>query len=151
MPPCQENSRSFFEKLQKSEVFDWRDKRGKRHDLAVILVGVTIAVLSTRDGCLSSFDRHLVNHYEELATVLGVEQRRPGWRSQLPPVLEQVAVAVVDNLIFSHFGSKLDEKERKWLAVDGKQLRGSIESGANRGAGVAHAAADENRQPIAQN
>ncbi len=151
MQPCQKDSRSFFEKLQKSEVFDLRDNGGKRHDLAVISVGVTIAILSTRDGCLSSIHRHLVNHYEELATVLGVEKRRPVSRSQLPPVLEKVAVAVVDNLIFSHFGIKLDEKERKWLAVDGKQLRGSIESGAKRGAVVVQAVADENRQPIAQN
>jgi len=41
MPPCQEDSKSFFEKLQNAEDLDLRDNRGKRHDLAVILVGVT--------------------------------------------------------------------------------------------------------------
>lgn len=46
MLPCQEDNRSFFEKLQKAEGLDLRDSRGKRHDLAVILVGVTIAILS---------------------------------------------------------------------------------------------------------
>ncbi len=134
MQPCQENSRSFFEKLQSAEGLDLRDNRGKRHDLAVVLVGVTLAVLSNRDGCLSSIHRHLVNYYEPLMLVLGVEKRRPVSRPQLPRILEQVSVAVFDNLIFSHFGVNLNEKERKWLAIDGKELRGSIETGEKRGA-----------------
>ena len=36
MQPCQENNRSFFEKLQSAEGLDLRDNRGKKHDLAVI-------------------------------------------------------------------------------------------------------------------
>jgi len=40
MQPCQENSRSFFEKLQNAKGLDLRDNRGKKHDLAVVLVGV---------------------------------------------------------------------------------------------------------------
>lgn len=32
MQPCQEDSRSFFEKLQKAEGLDLRDNLGKRHD-----------------------------------------------------------------------------------------------------------------------
>lgn len=76
MQPCQEDNRSFFEKLQKAEGLDLRDNRGKRHDLAVVLVGVTIAVLSNRDGCLSSIHRHLKNHYEKLVAVLGIERKQ---------------------------------------------------------------------------
>ncbi len=151
MQPCQKDSRSFFEKLQKAEGLDLRDNRGKRHDLAVILVGVTMAVLSNRDGCLSSIHRHLVNHYEKLVVALGVEKKRPVSRSQLPLILEKVAVAVFDDLIFSHFGICLSEKERKWLAIDGKELRGSIASGAKRGEVVVQAVAHENGQTIAQN
>ncbi len=84
MQPCQKNSRSFFEKLQNAEGLDLRDNRGKRHDLAVVLVGVTIALLANRDGCLSSIQRHLAHHYDRLVTALGVEKRRPVSRSQLP-------------------------------------------------------------------
>jgi len=62
MLPCQENSRSFFQKLQNADGLGLRDNRGKRHDLAVVLVGVTLAVLSNRDGSLSSIQRHLKNH-----------------------------------------------------------------------------------------
>ena len=97
MPPCQEDSKSFFEKLQNAEGLDLRDNRGKRHDLAVILVGVTIAVLSNRDGCLSSIHRHLVNHYEKLVTALRIKKERAVSRSQLPLILEKVAVPVFDN------------------------------------------------------
>jgi len=74
MQPCQKDNRSFFVKLQKAEGLDLRDNRGKRHDLAVVLVGVAIAVLSNRDGCLSSIRRHLTNHYENLVVALGVEK-----------------------------------------------------------------------------
>ncbi|MDQ3749250.1 MAG: transposase family protein [Acidobacteriota bacterium] len=89
MLTCQEDNRSFFEKLQKASGLDLRDNRGKRHDLTVVLVGVTIALLSNRDGCLSSIHQHLVNHYEKLTTALGVEKKRPVSRSQLPIILEK--------------------------------------------------------------
>jgi predicted transposase YbfD/YdcC len=72
-------------------------------------------------------------------------------RAQLPRILEKVAVAVFDRLIFSHFGISLNEKERKWLAIDGKELRGSIESGEKRGEAMVQAVAHENGQTIAQN
>lgn len=151
MQPCQLNSRSFFDKLQSAEGLDLRDNRGKKHDLAVVLVGVTLALLSNRDGCLSSIQRHLANHYESLVLVLGVEKERPVSRPQLPRILEKVSVSVFDNLIFSHFGVHLDEKERKWLAIDGKELRGSIEKGDNRGEVIVQAVKHETGRTVAQN
>ena len=150
MPPCQKNSRSFFEKLQNADGLDLRDSRGKRHDLAVVLVGVTLAILSNRDGNLSSIQRHLENHYEKLVTVLGVAQKRAVSRSQLPLILEQVAFQVFDQLLFESFGIKLSAGEQKWFALDGKELRGSIEQGCKRGAAVVQAVSHENCQPVAQ-
>lgn len=75
MQPCQKDNSSFFEKLQNAEGLDLRDNRGKRHDLAIVLVGVTLALLSNRDGCLSSLHRHLKNHYERLMTALKLEPK----------------------------------------------------------------------------
>lgn len=150
MQPCQENSRSFFEKLQRAENLDLRDKRGKKHDLAVILVGVTIAVLSNRDGSLSSIWRHLSNHYEKLVSVLEVETKCVISRAQLPRVLEKVSSKVLDNLIFGHFGVSLSEKERKWFAFDGKELRGSIKKGEKRGEVLVQAVAHENGETVTQ-
>lgn len=151
MLPCQENSRSFFEKLQSAVGLDLRDNRGKRHDLAVVLVGVTIAILSNRDGSLSSLHRHLQNHYEKLVIALGVEKMRPVSRSQLPLILEKVAFEVFNRLIFESFGIKLNEVERKWFALDGKELRGSIEKGGTRGEAVVQAVAHFNCQTVARN
>jgi hypothetical protein len=55
MLPCQEDNRSFFEKLQKAEGLDLRDNRGKRHDLAVVLVGA-------RDGYFESPRRLFIKY-----------------------------------------------------------------------------------------
>lgn len=66
---------------------------------------------------------------------LGVEKKRAVSRSQLPIILEKVAVAVFDRLLFENYGIKLNSTERKWFALDGKELRGSIEKGNTRGAG----------------
>lgn len=55
MQPCQENSRSFFQKVQSAEILDLRDNRGKRHDLAVVSVDVKLVVLNNRNG------RHIKN------------------------------------------------------------------------------------------
>jgi hypothetical protein len=63
-------------------------------------MGVTLAVLSNRDGHLSSIYRHLTHHYEKLVRDIGQSVSR----AQLPRILEKVSVTVFDNLIFAHFG-----------------------------------------------
>ncbi len=150
MLPCQKDNRSFFEKLQSVEGLDLRDNRGKRHDLSVVLVGVVIALLSNRDGNLSSIQRHLKNHYEKLVAHLGVEKKRPVSRAQLPLILGAVAVSVFDALLFENYGIKLNEAEREWFAIDGKELRGSIESGAKRGEAVVQAVSHGGQQVVRQ-
>jgi predicted transposase YbfD/YdcC len=139
MRPCQAENRSFFEKLQNAEGLDLRDNRGKRHELAVVLVGVAIALLSNRAGNLSSIHRHLRNHYEKLAAILGVQQKRPVSRSQLPLILAKVSLEVFNQLLFENFGARLTEKEKQWFAVDGKELRGSILASEKRGEAVVQA------------
>jgi hypothetical protein len=135
MLPCQKDNRSFFEKLQSVEGLDLRDNRGKRHDLAVVLAGVVIALLSNRDGNLSSIQRHLKNHYEKLVAHLGVEQKRAVSRAQLPLILGAVSASVFDGLLFAHYGIKLNEAEREWFAMDGKERarKYRIGSAARRG------------------
>lgn len=150
MLPCQEDNRSFFEKLQSVEGLDLRDNRGKRHDLSVVLVGVMIALLSNRDGNLSSIQRHLKNHYEKLVAHLGVEKQRAVSRAQLPLILGAVSVSVFDGLLFENYGIKLNEAEREWFAIDGKELRGSIETGNKRGEAVVQAVSHINQQVVGQ-
>ena len=38
-----------------------------------------------------------------------------------------------EELLFEHFVIELDKEEKQWFAGDGKELRGSIEKGSNRG------------------
>ena len=113
------------EKLQNEKGLDLRDNRGKRHDLAVVLVGVMAALLSHRDGNLLSIQRYIRNHYAQLVEVLGVEKKRPVSRSQLPNILTKVSVSVVDRLLFANYGIKLNAAEKNWFAPDGKELPGS--------------------------
>lgn len=94
--------------------------------------------------------RHLANHYEKLAAALGIEKKRVVSRSQLPLILEKVAVPVFDHLVFENYGIELNSAEKKWFALDGKELRGSIEKGAKRGEAVVAAIAHESRQTFAQ-
>jgi predicted transposase YbfD/YdcC len=141
MQPCERESSSFYERLQTAEGLDLRDNRGKRHDLGVVLMGVTLALLSDRDGCLSRIHRHLVNHYEELTKYLGVEVKRPISRAQLPRLLEQVAEPLFAGLLLAQYGRELKKSEKEWFALDGKELRGSIAPEAKRGAAVVRAIA----------
>ncbi len=150
MQPCRKDNRTFFEKLQCAEGLDLRDNRGKRHDLAVVLIGLTIAILSNRDGNLSALHRHLTKRYEQLTEVLGLPLEQAVSRSQLPIILEKVAVEVFDRLLFENYGIKLSEQERRWFAIDGKELRGSIEKGAKRGEAVVQVIEHDKRQVYAQ-
>jgi predicted transposase YbfD/YdcC len=65
-------------------------------------------------------------------------------------ILARVSVTVFDQTLFAHYGIKLNEAEREWFAIDGKELRGSIESGAKRGAAVVQAVSHACQQVVAQ-
>lgn len=148
--PCEKDNTSFFEKLQNCEGIDLRDQRGKRQELAIILLGVVLAMLSNRDGKMSSIHRHLEFHHEQLLDFLGLELRKCVSRSHLPIVLGKVWVTELDALIFENYGIRLSEKQRKWFAVDGKELCGSIVSGAKRGEVIVQAVAHETGQTQSQ-
>ncbi len=150
MSPCEKNNTSFFEKLQNCEGLDLRDNRGKRHDLAIILLGVTPAILSNREGKLSSIYRHLQKHHDKLLEFLDLEPTACVSRSHLPIVLEKVSVKEFDRLMFVGYGVKLSEKQKKWFAIDGKEFKGSIEKGAKRGEVVVQAVAHESGKTQSQ-
>lgn len=143
MLPCEKNNTSFFAKLQNCEGLDLRDNRGKRHDLAIILLEVMLAILSNRDGKMWSIHRHLQKHHNQLLEFLELEPRWSVLRAHLPLILEKVSVAEFDRLIFACYGLKWSAKQKKWFAIDGKELRGSIEKGAKRGEVVVQAVAHE--------
>lgn len=124
---------TFYEDLQKAEGLNLRDNRGKRHDLAFILLGVIIALLRKSDGNLSSIHRSMINTHKKLCTHLNIEIARSVSRAQLPRILGKVSLVKFEELLFEHFVIELDKEEKQWFAGDGKELRGSIEKGSKRG------------------
>ena len=87
---------------------------------------------------------------ERLVEVLEVEKKRPVSRSQLPNILAEVSVTVFDGLLFDNYGIKLNAEEKKWFAIDGKELRGSIETGCRRGEAIVQAVSQASLQVGAQ-
>lgn len=69
----EDKTTTFYEELQRSSKLDLRDPRGKRHNLALILVEFTLALLCNRDGNLSSIHRHMKNHHKQLLKYMGLE------------------------------------------------------------------------------
>ena len=82
-------------------------------------------------------------HHDKLLEFMDLEPRDCVSRSHLPIVLEKVSVKEFDRLLFESYGIKLSEKQKKWFAIDGKELKGSIEKGAKRGEVVVQAVAHE--------
>ncbi|MEL6931361.1 MAG: ISAs1 family transposase [Cyanobacteria bacterium J06600_6] len=140
----------FYEDLQLCPDLDLRDNRGKRHDLGLVLLGVILGLLRNRDGVLSSIHRSMVHTHGALCKVLGFENKRVVSRSQLPLVLEKVNGSAFSALLFSHFGVELSETEHNWFAVDGKELRGSIEKGHKRAEALIQAVSHQEGQCVAQ-
>jgi predicted transposase YbfD/YdcC len=134
--PCEDKGTTFYSELEVLSGLDKRDNRGKRHDLSIILLGMTLALLSKRDGNLSSIHRHMKNHYVKTCEFIGKTAYAVVSRSQLPLVLCGVNLSVFESHIFSFYGIKLSESEKKWFSGDGKELRGSIETGDKRGEAV---------------
>ena len=124
---------AFYQLLHQTPALDNRDNRGKKHAMALVLNGLTCALCSGRDGSLSRLHRHMVNHFAALCQATDSCQPTPISRAQLPLVLAKVNEAVFAKLLFEWFAIDLPALTGPWLAVDGKDLRGSIQPGQTRG------------------
>jgi hypothetical protein len=128
-----EQEKTFCADLQTCEELDLRDNRGKRHKMWLTLLGLTIGLLRKRDGVLSSLHRSMVNTHDELCNFLNIDNEGVVSRSQLPILLQKVNLKYFEKLLFKHYGIELTENEKAWFSGDGKELRGSIETGDKRG------------------
>ncbi|MCP3930333.1 MAG: ISAs1 family transposase [Bacteroidetes bacterium] len=141
---------TFYEQIQNCSELDLRDKRGKFHALAFILLGLTIGLLRKRDGCLSSIHRNMMNKNAELCSFLGIENQKVVSRSHLPIVLQKVNLPVFEQLLFDNYAIELNKEEKEWFAGDGKELRGSIEKGNKRGEAVVQLVRHDDRNVLGQ-
>ena len=153
--PCEGKTTSFFQLLQNTPGLDRRDNRGKIHNMAFVLTGLTLAICSGRDGELSRLQRHMANHrratpFDALCAATQTWPKRVISRAQLPLLLARVDGEVFGRLLFDWFGLVLSEEAKRWFTLDGKELRGSIAPGHKRGEACVSAQAHDSGQVVNQ-
>ena len=101
LPDCGEQISCFVDLLI-NKLPEHRDNRGKRHTLVLVIVGFVSATLVGRHK-LSSVHRYICNRVDWLA---------------------------LNELIERCFGVRIHYNEsKKWIAIDGKALRGTLDAG----------------------
>ena len=117
----------------KEKLPDPRDNRGKRHDLALIICAVAIAIMAGR-ATTSRIFRFIRNRIDWLAQITGILDAKPISRAHLPRLLAQVDWYTLNPLVEDHFGFGLELNEsQEWTAIDGKTLRGSTSAQDKQG------------------
>ena len=148
--PCLAKTTTFYQLLEQTPGLDGRDNRGKRQSMALVLTGLVLALCCGRDGKLSSLHRHIVNHFDALCQATQMPQTRAISRAQLPLLLAKINGVLFAQLLFEWFGLTLDAELKRWFAVDGKELRGSIEPGHTRGEACVSALAHDSEAILNQ-
>ncbi|WP_338813106.1 hypothetical protein V9L05_17365 [Bernardetia sp. Wsw4-3y2] len=137
--------------MQNLSALDLRDSRGKFHDLALVLLELSLALLRKCDGNLSSLHRSMQNKHDELCAFLGLSTDvKVISCSYLLVCLKKVSLYHFEKLLFEMYGVNLNEEQKKWFAGDGKELRCSIEKGKKRGEALVQLVNQENRHVLGQ-
>jgi predicted transposase YbfD/YdcC len=136
--PCTAKTTTFFQLLNQTPGLDQRDNRGKRYPIGLVLSGLVLALCCGRDGKLSSLHRHIVNHFDTLCKATQMTNQTAISRAQLPLLLAKVNGVIFAQLLFEWFDLPLDEELKRCgaarrFALDGKELRGSIQPDQTRG------------------
>lgn len=118
-----------FVDLLKHDLPDLRDNRGKRHSLAFVIVGFVLATLVGRQP-LSGIHRFIVNRADWLGELTPTETAKPISRAPLPRLLDGLNWPVLNGLVERCFGVRISrDGAQRWVAVDGKALRGTLDAG----------------------
>ena len=144
--PCPVKTTTFFQILAQTPGLDGRDNRGKKHSLALVLTGLTLALCCGRDGKLSSLHRHMVNHSRPLCQATNMPHHKAISRAQLPLLLAKVNGVLFAQLLFGWFGLTLNAERKRWFALDGKELRGTIAPTHTRGEACVSALAHDSEE-----
>ena len=148
--PCPIKTTTFFQLLENCPQLDGRDNRGKRHSMALVLTGLVVALCCGRDGSLSRLHRHMTNQFDNLLLATQRTDHKPISRAQLPLLLAKVNGSFFAKLLFEWFGFVLDEEQKRWFSLYGKELRGSIQQGHTRGEVVVSAVSHQDEQVVGQ-
>ena len=128
LPGSREQITCFVE-LLKNNLPEHRDNRGKRHTLVLVIVGFVSATLVGRHK-LSSIHRYLCNRADWLYEITQTQKVAPISRAHLPRLLNGLNWSVLNELIERCFGMRIQyNPSLKWIAIDGKALRGTLDAG----------------------
>ena len=127
--PYSKGQISCFVDLLKNELPEHRDNRGKRHPLALVIAAFVLATLVGRQK-LSSIHRFMRNRTDWLHELIQTPKIKPISRAHLPRLLDGLNWSVLNELIERCFGVRIQSHEtQKWVAIDGKALRGTLDAG----------------------
>lgn len=127
MQPRNQEVTSFYDSLL-LELPDNRDNRGKKHQLAFVVVGVIIAILIGRTKA-SSIHRYLKNKFDWLCEITNFEAECVISRAQLPRLLLMVNWQIINQLTIRYFSVEVIQlPSGDWSALDGKELRGCLQT-----------------------
>ncbi len=101
----------------------------KRHTLVMVIVGFICATLVGRHK-LSSVHRYICNRADWLHEITQSPKVKPISRAHLPRFLNQLDWPALNKLIERCFSVRIHAPQsQKWLAIDGKALRGTLDAG----------------------
>jgi predicted transposase YbfD/YdcC len=139
---------TYFVDLLKNELPEHRDNRGKRHPLALVMVAFVLATLVGRQK-LSSIHRFMRNRSDWLHELIQTPKVKPISRAHLPRLLDGLNWTVLNELIERCFGVQIQSHEpQKWVAIDGKALRGTLDAGEKQN--LILAVTHDTREVVAQ-
>ena len=121
---------NFFNKLENFYP-DFRKKQGLKHNLSFVLTGVLCSLLSGKQR-ISSIQRYLKNKHKFLCQATRFKAEKVISDVQLRRVLSRLDWSLFNDFMEDYFGISVSElADNEWIAVDGKELRGSIETASN--------------------
>lgn len=122
---------SFYQRIQ-VELPDNRDNRGKYHELAFVVATFIMGIIIGRTK-VSSIQRYMSDNYDNLCRIFDYEQEKAVSRAQLPRILEVVDWEIVNKISQSILQHNIvfNDQIKEWVAIDGKEQRGTIRTKAN--------------------
>jgi predicted transposase YbfD/YdcC len=107
---------------------DYRDNRGKRHELSFVVVNFMLAIIQSYTALsMSGILRQMERGHDKLTKDLEVGSKKCISLSQLRRVLEGLEVDDYNTINKEYFQREIVSNTSSWKSIDGKELRGNID------------------------
>ena len=112
----------------KTELYDSRDNRGKKHDLALVVLLFMYALLRTSNSLnYSMIHREMCREAHYTQRKLGLPTLKCISYTQFKRLLLFINYKKFNLINIEFFGKTIEKDDRKWKSIDGKELRGTID------------------------